>query len=107
MYQIVVQKAVFCLLAEEAEVLYKQVREYVKHNITLNEGDTIFDVGANIGLFEKINTEAQLKEELLQLASIKDDYLSKFELLWTSQKSGEYFTDEELLLEYINIISLA
>ena len=67
----------------------------------------ILETADECSLFNKINTEAQLKEELLQSASMKDDYLFKFELLWTPQKSGEYLTDEELLLEYTDIISLA
>jgi uncharacterized membrane protein len=57
-------------------------------------------------LFGKINTEALLKEELLQLGSMRDDYLMKFELLWTPQQSNQYLTDEELLVEYSNIIPL-
>ncbi len=57
-------------------------------------------------LFGKINTEAVLKEELLQLGSMRDDYLMKFELLWTPQQSNQYLTDEELLMEYSNIIPL-
>ncbi|MBU7585190.1 MAG: FkbM family methyltransferase [Nostoc sp. TH1S01] len=31
--------------------MYEQVQDYFKHGIELNEGDTVFDVGANIGLF--------------------------------------------------------
>ena len=58
-------------------------------------------------LFTKINTATSLKEELLQLASMRDDYLLKFELLWTPQQIDQYLTDDELLLEYSNIIPLA
>lgn len=58
-------------------------------------------------LFEKINTETALREALLQLASMRDDYLMKLELLWTPQQAGEYLTDEELLLEYTKIVPLA
>lgn len=36
---------------EEIFLMYEQVQEYFKHGIELNEGDTVFDVGANIGLF--------------------------------------------------------
>lgn len=38
----------------ETEVIYKEIFEdltYLRHGITLNDGDTVFDVGANIGLF--------------------------------------------------------
>ena len=58
-------------------------------------------------LFTKINTEEALNETILQLSSMRDDYLMKFELLWTPQTPGQYLTDEELLLEYTNIMPLA
>jgi amino acid adenylation domain-containing protein/non-ribosomal peptide synthase protein (TIGR01720 family)/FkbM family methyltransferase len=38
----------------ETEVIYKEIFEdftYLRHGITLHDGDTVFDVGANIGLF--------------------------------------------------------
>ena len=57
-------------------------------------------------LFKKINTEEALKETLVQLSSMRDDYLFKFELLWTPQKADQYLTDEELLLEYKDIMPL-
>ncbi len=58
-------------------------------------------------LFTKINTEEALNETILQLSSMRDDYLIKFELLWTPQTPEQYLTDEELLLEYTNIMPLA
>jgi FkbM family methyltransferase len=39
---------------DEAEYIYREIFEenvYLKHGITLNDGDCVFDVGANIGLF--------------------------------------------------------
>ena len=42
---------IFCLQEEEVPVLYEQVQDYVKYGIKLHEGDVVFDVGANIGLF--------------------------------------------------------
>ncbi len=57
-------------------------------------------------LFSKIHTEKQLKEVLLKLASMREDYLMKFELLWTPQKEGEYLTDDEFIMEYTNMIKL-
>ena len=57
-------------------------------------------------LFKKINSVEALKKALLEIASMRDDYLFKFELLWTPQQVGQYLTDEELLLEYTNIIPL-
>ena len=42
---------IFCLREEEVPILYEQIQEYIKYGIKLHEGDLIFDVGANIGLF--------------------------------------------------------
>jgi FkbM family methyltransferase len=42
---------IFCLQEEEVPILYEQIQEYCKNGIELHEGDTVFDVGANIGLF--------------------------------------------------------
>jgi FkbM family methyltransferase len=42
---------VYCLLRTEAKVLDSHVNGYLAHGIEIREGDTIFDVGANIGLF--------------------------------------------------------
>ncbi|ARV58849.1 hypothetical protein BZZ01_09565 [Nostocales cyanobacterium HT-58-2] len=42
------------LRKNETEYLYQEIFEarcYLKHGITLSEGDCVFDVGANIGLF--------------------------------------------------------
>jgi FkbM family methyltransferase len=35
----------------ETKFLYEEVQQYFKHGIRCCEGDTVFDVGANIGLF--------------------------------------------------------
>lgn len=42
---------IFCLQDEEVPVLYEQIQDYIKYGIELREGDIVFDVGANIGLF--------------------------------------------------------
>ncbi|BAZ40752.1 methyltransferase FkbM family protein [Calothrix sp. NIES-4101] len=42
---------IFAINPEEALVLCEQVQEYFKNGIELYPGDTVFDVGANIGLF--------------------------------------------------------
>lgn len=55
-------------------------------------------------LFPKINTEETLKEAILQLSSMLPDYLIKLELLWTPQPAAQYLSEEELLLEYSNMI---
>lgn len=44
-------KTIFCLHKHEVQVVYKEVQTYLKNGIELHEGDTVFDVGANIGLF--------------------------------------------------------
>ncbi len=36
---------------QEVDFLYPEMPLYLQHGINLNEGDTVFDVGANIGLF--------------------------------------------------------
>lgn len=44
-------RQVYCFDKNEAYILYLHVSEYLKHGITVKQGDLIFDVGANIGLF--------------------------------------------------------
>ena len=46
--------AVRCLQKSEAEFLYRQLFEeadYTRYGISVNKGDTVFDVGGNIGMF--------------------------------------------------------
>jgi 31-O-methyltransferase len=42
---------VACANPAEVAALYKQIGPYFRHGITLAAGDTVIDVGANIGLF--------------------------------------------------------
>jgi FkbM family methyltransferase len=42
---------IHCLRANEVPILCQQVEDYFKHGIEVRAGNTIFDVGANIGLF--------------------------------------------------------
>jgi FkbM family methyltransferase len=42
---------VSCLQRSEVPILYEEIQQYLKHGIKLDKGDTVFDVGANIGLF--------------------------------------------------------
>ena len=42
---------VFSVRPQEVGPLYQQVQEYCRHGIRVKEGDIVFDVGANIGLF--------------------------------------------------------
>lgn len=43
--------SVFCLRAPEAKMLDHHVEGYLNHGISIKDGDVIFDVGANIGVF--------------------------------------------------------
>jgi FkbM family methyltransferase len=44
-------KEIFCLNKNEATWVYQEVQGYLKHGIKLKPDDTVFDVGANIGMF--------------------------------------------------------
>lgn len=44
-------KEIFYLNIEEVEFLYAQMPNYLKHGIVVKEKDTVFDIGANIGMF--------------------------------------------------------
>jgi FkbM family methyltransferase len=44
---------VFCITKPEAKVLDSHIDGYFKHNISVKDGDVVFDVGANIGIGEK------------------------------------------------------
>lgn len=44
-------KKVFCLSKSEARLLEGTVQNYLKSGIKIKPGDTVFDIGANIGLF--------------------------------------------------------
>ena len=41
----------YCLRSTEAIVLDDHIKGYFNHGISLKEGDVIFDIGANIGVF--------------------------------------------------------
>lgn len=43
--------SVFCLRSPEAKMLDHHVEGYLNHGISIKDGDIIFDVGANIGVF--------------------------------------------------------
>ena len=45
---------IYCFGKEETQYLYQKIfvaQQYLQHGITINDGDCIIDVGANIGLF--------------------------------------------------------
>lgn len=58
-------------------------------------------------LFNQINTADSLSESLIELAALREDYLIKVEVLWTPQTANQYLTDEELLLEYTEVIPIS
>ena len=42
---------VFCIQKPEAKMLDHHVDGYLQHGIAINDGDVVFDVGANVGVF--------------------------------------------------------
>jgi FkbM family methyltransferase len=42
---------IYCINPGEVPIVYNQVQQYFKHDIHLENGCIVFDVGANIGLF--------------------------------------------------------
>lgn len=59
---------------EETEYIYSEVfteQQYIKNGITLNEGDCIFDVGANIGLFSLFISGLQKQVKIYAFEPIK------------------------------------
>ncbi len=42
---------IFAVRPQEVGPIYQQVQEYCRHGIRVQEGDIVFDIGANIGLF--------------------------------------------------------
>lgn len=44
-------KTIFCANRQEVEFLREEMPAYFRHGIAIREGDTVMDVGANIGLF--------------------------------------------------------
>ena len=57
-------------------------------------------------IFERINNQEQLEAALLKLAAMDEEYLLKFELLWCPQAQGTYLNEEELLLQYSDMLPL-
>ncbi len=57
-------------------------------------------------LWDEIKTIDELQKALETLASIREDYLMVFELLWSPQSTEDSLTNDELLLEYTDMIQL-
>jgi FkbM family methyltransferase len=50
-------KVIYCLQKREVPLIYEEVQTYFEHGVSLKQGDVVFDVGANIGLFTLRVTE--------------------------------------------------
>ena len=64
----------FYLGQEETEFIYEEIfieKEYLKHGITINDEDCIFDVGANIGLFSIFLSTLQKKFNIFAFEPVK------------------------------------
>ena len=57
-------------------------------------------------LFGKIHSHEELQSVLQNLASMREDYLMKLELLWSPQIEADSLTYDELLTEYTDLIKL-
>ena len=42
---------IYCISSKEAQMLYEHIHGYFDKFISINKGDTIIDIGANIGIF--------------------------------------------------------
>lgn len=51
-----------CISAFQVPEIHRQVQQYFRHGITVRPGDTVFDVGANIGLFSLLVYEKCLRD---------------------------------------------
>lgn len=59
---------------EETEYIFSEVfteQQYFRHGIMLHEGDCIFDVGANIGLFALFVSQLQKQVKIFAFEPIK------------------------------------
>jgi predicted negative regulator of RcsB-dependent stress response len=59
-----------------------------------------------LSLFGQIYTKEQLTQSLIKLSKLQKDELIKFELLWNPQSEDEYISNEQLLMEYGDMIRL-
>lgn len=59
-----------------------------------------------LSLLKQIYTKEQLTQELIKLSKLRKDHLIKFELLWNPEEEGEYISNDQLLMEYGDMIRL-
>lgn len=57
-------------------------------------------------LFGQIHSTEELQSALEKLASLRSDYLMRFELLWSPQTEDDSLTYDELLTEYTNMVQI-
>lgn len=66
---------VFCLRRSEPKLVDDQVKEYFRHGISVNSGDTVFDVGANIGMFSlEVNKRCSGAADVFAFEPIPDTF---------------------------------
>ncbi|BAY09040.1 FkbM family methyltransferase [Calothrix sp. NIES-2098] len=62
---------------EETEYIYSEIfteQQYLRHGIVINEGDCIFDVGANIGLFSLFVNSIQKQVKIYAFEPIEQTF---------------------------------
>ena len=81
---------VHCLVKSEAVVLDHHVQGYLTHGIKISEGDIVFDVGANIGVFGVRAVQSHPDVRVFAFEPVPDIY----EVL---RQNGEDFGDGRLM----------
>lgn len=65
--------SVYCDDPNAARILFTQVKDYFKYGINVQEGDVVFDIGANIGIFSSwIHHQLKGKVDLYAFEPIPD-----------------------------------
>jgi uncharacterized membrane protein len=57
-------------------------------------------------LFEQIDTAEAMQDALKRIASMGDNYLMVFELLWSPQLETDSLTEAELATEYADLVAI-
>ena len=106
------QEKIYVLNEEEALFLYDDIfvkQSYLQHGITLKQGDTVFDVGANIGLFTLFayhycqgNLHLFALEPISQLCKILEKNAKNAVVI----NSGLWDKDSEAIFDYFPHYSL-
>jgi FkbM family methyltransferase len=64
--------SVYCLRKAEAKMLDHHVEGYLQHGISIKDGDVVFDVGANIGVFSVRAAQMGSKVKVYSFEPIPD-----------------------------------